>query len=198
MTRFSSALQFVSFYYDEGFGYIRKDHTRDNVQYYSIGGCKEISGEIEREIDGFIAYRPENCLCGGDSAWQVVKKQVEEKDYKFGLNSNIQIVDHHVAGRFLLLEDTWYNTNFLTRELGRIVLKQRYEDIIDPSFWIKSYKEMKEGLDNFKKFWNKPVEYIDSLSEDDLKLVEQKRLEDKSKAFGLIKCILEIPQIFFK
>ena len=100
-------------YYDEGFVCFETEKQTSK----NIHSCKEVAGDLSFEVKDYIAYgrTPDKT--------QLALEKFKKLQSELGLNEKIELVKHESGLDFLVLEDTWYNKNILTKEIGRILIK---------------------------------------------------------------------------
>lgn len=119
-------------------------------------------------------------------------EQFKKLDGWIGLNTDVKVIEN-VNGNVMSLEGTWYNQNFLTQEMGRVLQKlctcgyKSLDDLIsnskyamtNPSHptWDKAY------FPRWKALMSDPVKVLGKLTEEQLKSILDKR--PKSGAAGI-------------
>lgn len=98
--------------------------------------CKESA--LTYGVEGEIAYK----ILQSESSDTCVAN-FRKLEGLWGISTDVKVVKHDM-GDFLVLTDTWYNKNFFTEELGRVLI----------SYCRKNFNSLEHFLDNcrFKNY----------------------------------------------
>jgi len=153
-----------SSYYLNGVCFVYQNTNLNNGPF-QLNSYKEVAAFGRFEVKDFIAYAPE--VKDFNNAF----KRIKLLDRQFGLKTKFNICIYEGL-KFIVLHNTWYNKNRISRDLARTILKYNQSHPRDCKY------AQSENLKNHR-IWADPVKYIDSLPQ---KIIEKAEIAD---SFGL-------------